>query len=66
MPDSSWNFVVGSNVWLLARISAAASMHDWLALFGRTHVVVIHFPIALLLMAALGEAWGQVRGHPAG
>jgi hypothetical protein len=20
MPDSSWNFVVGSNVWLLARI----------------------------------------------
>ena len=43
-----------------------ASMHDWLALFGRTHVVVIHFPIALLLMAALGEVWGRVRGRPAG
>jgi uncharacterized membrane protein len=42
------------------------SIHDWLALFGRMHVIVIHFPIALLLMAALGEIWGKVRGHPAG
>jgi uncharacterized membrane protein len=42
------------------------NMHDWLALFGRMHVVVIHFPIALLLMAALGEIWGLVRGRPAG
>jgi hypothetical protein len=43
-----------------------ANMHDWLALFGRTHVVVIHFPIALLLMAALGEVWGRISGRPAG
>jgi hypothetical protein len=43
-----------------------ANMHDWLSLFGRTHVVVIHFPIALLLMAALGEVWGRLRGRPAG
>jgi uncharacterized membrane protein len=42
------------------------SIHDWLALFGRMHVIVIHFPIALLLMAALGEVWGRVRGRPAG
>jgi uncharacterized membrane protein len=40
--------------------------HDWLALFGRMHVIVIHFPIALLLMAALGEVWGRMRGRPAG
>ena len=43
-----------------------ANTHDWLALFGRTHVVVIHFPIALLLMAALGEVWGRICGRPAG
>jgi hypothetical protein len=42
------------------------NVHDWLALFGRTHVIAIHFPIALLLMAALGEVWGRVRGRPAG
>ena len=27
---------------------------------------MIHFPIALLLMAALGEVWGRFRGRPAG
>jgi hypothetical protein len=43
-----------------------ATFHDWLALLGRMHVIVIHFPIALLLMAALGEVWGRVRGRPAG
>jgi hypothetical protein len=42
------------------------TLHDWIALFGRMHVIVIHFPIALLLMAALGEVWGRVRGHPVG
>jgi hypothetical protein len=50
---------------LSATVVLPASMHDWLALFGRMHVVVIHFPIALLLMAALGEIWGRVRGRPA-
>jgi len=29
------------------------------AMLGRMHVIVIHFPVALLLMAALGEVWGQ-------
>jgi uncharacterized membrane protein len=42
------------------------TLHDWLALLGRMHVIIIHFPIALLLMAALGEVWGRVRGRPAG
>lgn len=45
-----------SIIWLPGK------MHDWLALFGRTHVIVIHFPIALLLMALFGEIWGRVRG----
>jgi hypothetical protein len=35
--------------------------NEWLALFGRFHVVVIHFPIALLLMAAAGEIWRLFR-----
>jgi uncharacterized membrane protein len=41
------------------------NVHDWLALLGRTHVILIHFPIALLLMAAFGEVLGRVRGRPA-
>jgi uncharacterized membrane protein len=51
---------------LAAIAGLPGSIHDWLALFGRTHVIVIHFPIALLLMAAFGEVWGRVRGRPAG
>jgi hypothetical protein len=42
------------------------NLHAWLALLGRMHVIVIHFPIALLMMAALGEVWGRVRRRPAG
>ena len=42
------------------------SVHDWLALVGRMHVVIIHFPIALLLVAALGELWGLARGRSVG
>jgi uncharacterized membrane protein len=51
---------------LLAIAALPANLHAWLALFGRTHVIIIHFPIALLLMAALGEAWTRLRGQPAG
>jgi hypothetical protein len=51
---------------LAAIAGLPGSIHDWLALFGRTHVIVIHFPIALLLMAALGEVWSRVRGRTAG
>ncbi len=37
-----------------------------LRFLGKGHVVVVHFPIALLLAAAAGEMWGVVRGvrHP--
>jgi len=51
---------------LAAIAGLPGSIHEWLALFGRMHVIVIHFPIALLLMAALGEVWGRVRGRSAG
>jgi uncharacterized membrane protein len=62
-PNSQLLFPVGT---LVTIAGLPGSIHDWLALFGRTHVVLIHFPIALLLMAALGELWGRVRGRPAG
>jgi len=42
------------------------NLHEWLALLGRTHVIMIHFPIALLLMAALGEVGGRIRGRSVG
>jgi len=61
--NTQLSFPAGS---LSVMAALPASMRDWLALFGRTHVVVIHFPIALLLMAALGEVWGRVRGRSAG
>lgn len=35
------------------------------ALLGRTHVAVIHFPIALLLLAAGVELWARLRPYPA-
>lgn len=61
---------MNANSQLLFSIGALATigglpgtLHDWLALFGRTHVIVIHFPIALLLVAALGEVWGRMRGR---
>ena len=56
--------VPASSLFIMAVLPSTT--HDWLALFGRTHVIVIHFPIALLLMAALGEIWGRVRGRSAG
>ncbi len=43
-----------------------SNFYDWLGLLGRMHVVVIHFPVALLLVAALGEVWGRVRGRVVG
>ena len=40
-----------------------------LFLLGRFHVIVVHFPIALIIAAAAGELWfwwlGQQRLHPA-
>ena len=72
-PDAGLGVILNANsqLWIpLGTLSTIAGLpgnvHDWLALFGRTHVIVIHFPIALLLMAALGEIWGRVRRQPAG
>jgi uncharacterized membrane protein len=32
---------------------------------GRLHVILVHFPIALLIAAAAGEAWSACRGRTA-
>jgi uncharacterized membrane protein/mono/diheme cytochrome c family protein len=34
------------------------------AWIGRFHILVVHFPIALMLAAGLGEFWSLVRRHP--
>ena len=53
--------------WLPVTVSPLGELpsnfYDWLGLLGRMHVIVIHFPVALLLVAALGEVWGKVRGR---
>ena len=38
-------------------------IHHALEWIGRFHVLVIHFPIALLVAAALAEAWGMWSGR---
>jgi uncharacterized membrane protein len=40
-------------------------MHiDWSSLFGRIHPLVVHFPIALILVAAVLEGIGWIRKKP--
>jgi uncharacterized membrane protein len=36
-------------------------MSHWVQTFGRLHVVIVHFPIALLLVAGVMELWRLVR-----
>jgi uncharacterized membrane protein len=37
---------------------------DWHELFGRLHPLVVHFPIALVMVAALSEILGWVKKRP--
>src|SRR4051794_23189292 len=36
----------------------------WLQTLGRLHVVVVHFPLTLLLLAGIVEGWRAVRRKP--
>ena len=44
---------------LLTALSDPHALLQWL---GRTHVVIVHFPVALLLVAGLAELWRALRG----
>jgi uncharacterized membrane protein len=37
--------------------------HAWLEVLGRAHPLIVHFPIALSVVAALAVAWNWVRRH---
>lgn len=52
----------GSPAWLRAIPSWVPSWLPQVA--GRGHVVLVHFPIALLIVAAMCELWGAVRRRP--
>ena len=36
----------------------------WMATLGRTHVLIVHFPIPLLIVGGLIECWRVLRGKP--
>ena len=40
---------------------AAAISPAWLQTLGRFHVAIVHFPIALLLLAGMVEMWRALR-----
>jgi uncharacterized membrane protein/mono/diheme cytochrome c family protein len=42
----------------------AAQQTAWLQALGRFHVVLVHFPIALLFVAAMMEGWRILRRQP--
>src|SRR2546428_6270130 len=46
---------------LAGNFSAAGASSPWLPTLGRLHVVVVHFPITLLLLAGVIELWRSVR-----
>src|ERR1041384_4802537 len=39
----------------------ATQTTPWLEELGRFHVVIVHFPFALLVVAAVAELWSMVR-----
>ena len=43
-------------------VSAASSSFHILKRLGSLHVMLVHFPIALILAAAMGEFWSMCRG----
>src|SRR3954465_6787626 len=42
-------------------ILSAGSSSAWLQTWGRFHVAIVHFPIALLLLAGVIELWRSAR-----
>jgi mono/diheme cytochrome c family protein/uncharacterized membrane protein len=42
-------------------VTVAAVSPQWVQALGRFHVVIVHFPIALLLLAGMAELWRSIR-----
>ena len=49
---------------LYCMILAVSSLDAWLTFVGTLHPAVLHFPIALGIVAAIVELWGAVRRDP--
>ena len=43
--------------------SATGALDAWLNLLGRLHPLMVHFPLALVIVAALVELWRAMRRH---
>jgi uncharacterized membrane protein len=50
---------------MIELLAAAGESHWTWTLFGRFHPLVVHFPIALLVVASLVEVWGMIRRRTA-
>lgn len=44
-------------------IAEMAALDAWLNLLGRLHPLMVHFPLALVIVAAIVELWRAIRRH---
>jgi mono/diheme cytochrome c family protein len=47
----------------LMTIAQAGALDAWMDLLGRLHPLMVHFPLALVIVAALVELWRAMRRH---
>ena len=65
MTRGTWTLIIVATAFVASGPAWAVEAEPWLGrLFGRLHPTVVHFPIALLLTAALVEAASLIRRRP--